>query len=77
MKSKYLTVNALDLVKGSIVAAGTVILSLLGTMIQSGAYLTEEQLIVSVKAGVLAAISYLVKNIFTNSNDELFKSESN
>lgn len=77
MKSKYLTVNALDLVKGSIVAAGTVILSLLGTMIQSGAYLTEEQLIVAVKAGVLAAISYLVKNMFTNSNDELFKSESN
>jgi hypothetical protein len=75
MKSPYLTINVRDLVKGAAVAAGTVMLSLIGTMIESGASITEEQLITSVKVGVLAAISYLIKNVFTNSQDQMFKSE--
>lgn len=77
MKSAYLTINVADLVKGATVAAGTVMLSLIGSMVESGAFITEQQLVVSVKAGILAAISYLVKNLFTNSKDEMFKSESN
>ena len=77
MKSPYLTINVKDLVKGAAVAAGTVMLSLIGTMIESGAAITEEQLITSVKVGVLAAISYLIKNVFTNSQDQMFKSEQN
>lgn len=75
MKSPYLTINVRDLVKGAAVAAGTVMLSLIGTMIESGAAITEEQLITSVKVGILAAISYLIKNVFTNSQDQMFKSE--
>lgn len=77
MKSAYLTINVKDLVKGAAVAAGTVMLSLIGTMIESGALMTEEQLLISVKAGVLAALSYLIKNVFTNSQDQMFKSEQN
>lgn len=77
MKSQYLTINALDLIKGATVAAGTVMLSLIGSMIESGAFITDEQLVIAVKTGVLAAISYIIKNVFTNSKDELFKSESN
>ena len=77
MKSQYLTINALDLIKGATVAAGTVMLSLIGSMIESGVFITDAQLIMAVKTGVLAAISYLIKNVFTNSKDELFKSESN
>lgn len=77
MKSPYLSINVADLIKGSAVAAGTVVLSIMGSMIETGQPITNEQLIVSAKAGILAAISYLVKNLFTNSNDELFKSDSN
>ena len=77
MKSTYLTINIADLVKGATVAAGTVMLSLIGSMIESGAFITDAQLIIAVKTGVLAAVSYLIKNVFTNSKDELFKSESN
>ena len=77
MKSTYLTINIADIVKGATVAAGTVMLSLIGRMIESGAFITDAQLIIAVKTGVLAAVSYLIKNVFTNSKDELFKSESN
>ena len=77
MKSAYLTINIADLVKGATVAAGTVMLSLIGSMIESGAFITDTQLIIAVKTGVLAAVSYLIKNVFTNSKDEMFKSESN
>jgi hypothetical protein len=77
MKSTYLTINIADLLKGAMVAAGTVVLSLIGGMVQSGTTPTEADLILSVKAGGIAAISYLVKNLFTNSNDQIFKSESN
>jgi hypothetical protein len=75
MKSNYLSINLADLLKGAIVAGGTVILSLVGSMIESGAYISNEQLIMAAKAGLLAAISYLIKNVFTNSKDEMFKSE--
>lgn len=77
MKSTYLTINIADLIKGATVAAGTVMLSLISSMIESGAFITDAQLIIAVKTGVLAAISYLIKNVFTNSKDEMFKSESN
>lgn len=77
MKSTYLTINIADLIKGATVAAGTVMLSLISSMIESGAFITDAQLIMAVKTGVLAAISYLIKNVFTNSKDEMFKSESN
>ncbi|MFO0089861.1 MAG: hypothetical protein ACK518_03585 [bacterium] len=46
-------------------------------MIESGFSVTDEQLMMSVKVGVLAAVSYLIKNLFTNSDDQMFKSESN
>ena len=77
MKSTYLSVNIADLVKGATVAAGTVMLSLISSMIESGVFITDAQLIMAMKTGVLAAVSYLIKNVFTNSKDELFKSESN
>lgn len=75
--SEYLKINFHDLAKGATVAAGTVMLSLVGTMMESGLTVTDEQLMMSVKMGLLAAISYLIKNLFTNSNDQMFKSESN
>jgi hypothetical protein len=77
MKSNYLSINLADLIKGSIVAGVTVILSLIGSMIESGAFITDAQLIMAAKTGLLAAISYLVKNVFTNSKGKMFKSESN
>jgi len=75
MNSSYLSINLKDLIKGAAVAAGTVMLSLLSTMIESGNLITEEQLMIGLKTGVLAAIGYLIKNIFTNSKDEMFTSE--
>ena len=75
MKSRYLSINLADLIKGAAVAGVTVILSLIGSMIESGAAITQEQLIMAAKTALLAAISYLIKNVFTNSKDRMFKSE--
>ena len=52
MKSPYLSINVADLIKGSAVAAGTVVLSIMGSMIETGQPITNEQLIVSAKAGI-------------------------
>lgn len=73
--SEYLNLNGKDLFKGLIVAVITVILGGLQTILSAGAMPTADQWMEIAKMAGAAIISYLLKNLFTNSKDEPFKAE--
>jgi VIT1/CCC1 family predicted Fe2+/Mn2+ transporter len=73
MKSKMFWLNAKDFIKGLVIAVLTAILTFL-----QGALLNSEPIDLTLikKVGVAAAIgfiSYLIKNLFTNKDDEILK----
>ncbi len=70
-KSKWLTLNQKDYIRGLIVAAGTAGLTVIGTSLNAGALPTKPQLIQAGTAAVAAGIAYLTKNLFTNSSDKM------
>lgn len=72
MKSKLFKLNATDLLRGLIVAVVTAILTGLYDLVQSGGTLSMKAVFIP---GILAMLSYLIKNLFTNSNDQVLKSE--
>lgn len=69
--SKKGKLNLKDVAKSALVAGGTIVLSSAGAAIEAGGMPTQEGMIVSAKIGLFAAISYLFKNLFTNSKGEL------
>jgi len=73
--SKFLSIGAMDLLKGAVVAAGTAGGMILIPVIQNGQLPTKEQLIVAGGSAIAAGVSYLLKNLFTNSKNELAKPE--
>lgn len=74
-KSKFGKLNAKDIVKGAVVAAGTSVLTGVGTALETGVTPDHTQLVFSLKMGLFAAISYLFKNLLTNSKDQTFTTE--
>jgi hypothetical protein len=68
MKSRLFKLNGRDFFKGLLVAVVTALLSGIYNIIQSGGEITVKSVIIP---GVLAMISYLLKNLFTNSSDEM------
>lgn len=72
--SNFMTLNWKDLLKGAIVAFIVAVLTGALTLFQSGqiewtwAYWQP-----TIYAGITALIAYLLKNLVTNSNDELLK----
>ncbi len=75
VKSKLFSINYRDLFKGAIIAVITAVLTFIIDSLQSGV-----QIDVSLfkKMGIAAAIaffSYLLKNLFTNSQDEFATTE--
>lgn len=71
MNSSFGKLNLADLGKGVLIAVGTVILTGIATSLQAGKLPTTSELGVLVIAGLGAGAAYLVKNIFTNSNNQL------
>lgn len=69
--SKKGKLNLKDVVKSAVVAGGTIVLSSAATAIEAGGMPTKEGMIVSAKIGLFAAISYLFKNLMTNSKGDL------
>ncbi|MGL4959444.1 MAG: hypothetical protein ACRC49_10680, partial [Plesiomonas sp.] len=61
--------------KGAIVAAGTAGGMILIPVIQNGQLPTKEQLLMAGGSAVAAGVSYLLKNLFTNSKNEICKPE--
>lgn len=71
--SKFLKLSLKDFVKGLVVAVLTAILTFLQNELVAGSVVDLQLL---KRVGVSAAIAflaYLIKNLFTNNNDEILK----
>lgn len=73
--SDFLKLNQKDLLKGAVVAILAVVCSSLSVILDAGSLPTVEEWMAIGKVAATAAISYLLKNLFTNSKDEPFKAE--
>jgi Flp pilus assembly pilin Flp len=73
--SNLFSLNWKDVGKGFLVAVLTVVITGLGTSLQSGKLPTLAELGALALAGLGAGLAYLLKNFFTNSNNELGKTE--
>lgn len=75
MKSAFGQINKNDLIKAVIVAALSSILVSILPILQAGNLPTLQDLQTIGIAGLASATAYLIKNYFTNSQDELLKQE--
>lgn len=73
--SNFMSLNGRDLIKGAVIAVLVAILGSLESILSAGALPTVEQWASIAKMAGAAVISYLVKNLFTNSQDELLKAD--
>jgi flagellar biosynthesis protein FliQ len=73
MNSSFLTLNTRDFVKGLFIAVITAVITVVYTTIQTGT-LSFDWKIISTTA-LSAALAYIMKNLFTNSNDQLLKKD--
>jgi hypothetical protein len=73
--AKFGTLIFSDFVKAAFTAILTAILTALVPILQSGAFPTGAQLKTIALAGLAAGVAYIVKNLLTNSKDELLKTE--
>ena len=75
MKSKFLTLDTKDAVNGFIVAFLSAALTAVLATLDSGTLPTLAELKSAGIIGLTAGLSYLIKNVLTNSNGELVKAE--
>ena len=75
MKSKFLTLDWKDLSRGLLIAFLTAILTGLINILDTGAVFTWLTIKPVLIAGISAALSYLLKCLATNSQDQMFKRE--
>lgn len=73
MKSSFLTLGTKDFIKGLVVAVLTSVITIIYTSLQAGVLEFDWKLIAS--TGLSSALAYILKNLVTNSNDELLKKE--
>jgi hypothetical protein len=75
MKSKFLTLDLKDFSRGLLIAFLTAILTGIINILDTGAIFTWITLKPVLIAGISAALSYLLKCLATNSQDQMFKRE--
>ncbi len=75
MKSKFFTLDWKDLLRGLLIAFLTAILTGVINILDTGAVFTWITIKPVLIAGISAALSYLLKCLATNSNDQMFKRE--
>ena len=76
MKSKFLNLHWKDIFKGFLMAFIGAFLTALYTALEAGEIPTTwDQWKSTILVGAGAGIAYLLKNFFTNSNDEVLKTE--
>lgn len=73
MNSSFFTLNTRDFVKGLFIAVITAVITVVYTTIQTGT-LSFDWKVISTTA-LSAALAYIMKNLFTNSNDQLLKKD--
>jgi hypothetical protein len=76
MQSEFLKINWLDLGKGVLVAVLTVVLQGVIDILQTGLLPTLQQIYAFLGPGLAAGLAYILKNLFTNSQNELGKAEA-
>ena len=75
MKSKFFTLDWKDLLRGLLIAFLTAILTGVINILDTGAVFTWMTIKPVLIAGISAALSYLLKCLATNSQDQIFKRE--
>ena len=75
MKSKFLTLDWKDFSRGLLIAFLTSVLTGFINILDNGAVFTWVTLKPVLIAGISAALSYLLKCLATNSQDQMFKRE--
>ena len=75
MKSKFLTLNWKDFSRGLLIAFLTAVITEIINILDTGAVFTWFTLKPVLIAGISAALSYLLKCLATNSQDQMFKRE--
>jgi hypothetical protein len=75
MKSKFLTLDWKDFSRGLLIAFLTAVLTGVINILDTGAVFTWVTLKPVLIAGISAALSYLLKCLATNSQDQMFKRE--
>ena len=75
MNADFLRLNGKDLLRGLVVVVITALISPLTIILQSGKLPTGANLQVAGLMSLTAGIGYLVKNMLTNSQDQMFKTE--
>jgi hypothetical protein len=76
MNSKFLNLNWKDVLKGFVVAVFMTILTSIYTGIQTNQFpVTREQWKVILITSLGAGIAYLLKNVLSNSDGEIFKKD--
>jgi hypothetical protein len=73
--AKFGTLIFSDFVKAAFTAVLTAILTALVPILQKGEFPTSAQLKTIALAGLAAGLAYIIKNLLTNSKDELLKME--
>ena len=74
MKSLFRKLNLRDVAKSIAMTIGGFVASSVTDSISGGQF-DSHQIAISAKVGLISGVVYLVKNFFTNSNDQLFKGE--
>ena len=75
MKSRFLTLDWKDFSRGLLIAFLTAVLTGVINILDTGAVFTWVTIKPVLIAGVSAALSYLLKCLATNSQDQMFKRE--
>ena len=75
MKSKFLTLDWKDFSRGLLIAFLTAVLTGVINILDNGAVFTWLTIKPVLIAGISAALSYLLKCLATNSQDQMFKRE--
>lgn len=73
MKSKFLSLNTTDFVKGLVVAVLTSVLTIVYTSLQSGSLTFDWKAIAT--TALTSAIGYITKNLLTNSKQQFLKKD--
>lgn len=73
--SSFLSLNLSDVGKGLLMAFLAAFLMTLYGVLSSGGFPTNEQWIDALRTAITAAMAYLLKNVFTNSEDQFLKKE--
>jgi hypothetical protein len=75
MKSKFLTLDLKDFLRGLLIAFLTAVISGIIELLDTGTVFTWLTLKPVLIAGVSGALAYLLKCLMTNSQDQMFKRE--